>query len=239
MRNPPNLDLLQSRALRLPRRKRSAMIESLRTAPQRALRYGVFVDDLANAMIRAYTLGYRKNGSTLRRETRTAKLADYRKRARVVLQQYQVSANKELKRIFRESIKRGNTPARARDLVIRRFRTLGMTAPASNRMETLFKSAMYSAFQQGLWDASRNDAAVWGYRFLTRDDEKVRHPTHSQYHGVTLEKEHSFWDRVWPPLEWNCRCRIQIFRRKQKIVRPPANPIPIETGFQGQDFILR
>ena len=83
MKNPPNLDLLQSRALRLPRRKRSAMIESLRTAPQRALRYGVFVDDLANAMIRAYTLGYRKNGSTLRRETRTAKLADYRKRARV------------------------------------------------------------------------------------------------------------------------------------------------------------
>lgn len=234
-----NLERQISRSLSLPRRITTAMRDSLRANPTKALRYGSLVDHLAEHMARAYRLGYRKRGDTLKRETRSAKKAEYRKMARAVLTQYQVSANKELKRVYRETRRRGRTHQQGVAIVLRRFRSLGIEAPAANRMKTLYTSALTSAYNEGVWDADRLDAQIWGFRWKTAGDARVRHPTHTQFEGVTLPKEHPFWLQFWPPLQFGCRCRIKSLRRKQKIVRPPPNPVPVGDGFHGQKFELK
>lgn len=232
-----NLELHIARSLSLPRRIRSGMLDSLRANPRKALRYGVLVDDLSDAMIKAYQIGHRSKGATLRRESRTAKLAEYKRRAREVLRQYQVSSNAELKRIYQNAKASGKTDRQIVRAVVARFNSLGFTPPASNRLKTLYNSALRSAFNQGLFDAARTDPAVWGFRYIAQNDDRVR-PTHKQYDGVTLPRSDEFWNKVWPPIEWNCRCRVKVYKRKQKIVKPPPRPIPIDSRFKGQDFAL-
>ena len=235
-----NLERLQSRSLSLPRAVSTAMRDSLRRDPTKALRYGQLVEHLADWMTKAYALGYRKRpGGRLTRESLAAKRAEYKRQARQVLTGYQVSANAELKQTYKQARARKRTHRQATQLVLRRFRTLGMDAPASNRMASLYYTATNAAYNQGVWDSDRLDPAIWGFRYLTAGDDRVRNPTHTQYHGVTLPKEHPFWQRTWPPIDWRCRCRIKSLKRKQKIVLPPPNPVPIESGFQGQSFELR
>ena len=219
------------------------MRRSIMRRPSTPLRYTQLVEHLSQSMIRAYTLGYRSNGASLRRDSRTARLADYKRRARAVLEQYGETASRDVADTYRNARSRGVPVKAATNLALRRFAMMGHTAPASNRLQTLYQSALRSAHQQGLFDATRTDPAIWGYRYLARDlnghqDPKTR-DAHWQYHMVTLPKDDPFWSRIWPPLDWNCRCRIRTYRRAQKIQRPPPNPIRIETGFQGQEFELQ
>lgn len=238
-RTPLKLDLIQSKSLSLPRKYTSAMRASLRSNPTKALNYQVFRDHLTAAMVKSYALGYRSKGASLKRDSKAAKQAEFSKMSRQVLMQYQKYANRELKRTYRKALDDGKTPRQATKAVLRRFNTIGMTAPAYNQMETLFRTASNAAYNQGIWDATRTDPAVWGYQYKTAEDEKVRHPVHSQYNNVTLPKGHPFWQKIWPPIEWNCRCRIKAYKRKQKIKRPPANPAPVDSAYVGQAFELR
>lgn len=238
-----NLELTIARALSLPRSVRTSMQDSIRTNPTKRISYLPLVDNLASAMIRGYTIGYRANGATLRKDSRTARFAQYRKMVREVLKQYGSSANDEIQRTYRNARDRGRSVNVSAQLAVKRFRSLGHTAPVTNRLATLYRSSIRAAHQQGVFDASRTDPAVWGYRFIAREVKGHKHPTtrdsHYQYHGVTLPKDHEFWNSIWPPLDWNCYCKIKIFRKKQRLRRPPPVPIHIESAFQGQGFELR
>ena len=219
------------------------MRRSIMRRPSTPLRYTQLVDHLSQSMIRAFALGYRSSGASLRRDSRAARLADYKRRARTVLEQYGETASRDVSETYRNARARGVSVRAATKLALRRFNLMGHTAPASNRLQTLYQSALRSAHQQGLFDATRTDAAIWGYRYLARDMNGHQDPAtrdaHWQYHMVTLPKEDPFWRNIWPPIDWNCRCRIRTYKRPQKIQRPPPNPIRIETGFQGQDFVLQ
>ena len=237
------LQLIQAKSLSLPRKVTSAMRESLRNDPTKALRFGPLVPHLANLMVRSYREGYSKRGDPFKRSRRQAKQNEYLRLAREVLNKYQVSTNKELKRIYREAVSRGTSHSKAVKLVLRRFRALGVDAPATTRLEALFRSASNSTYHEGIWDADRLDPSVWGFRFHAREVKGEKHPTtresHYQYHLVCLPKDHPFWERVFPPLSWNCYCRIQTLRRKQKLVHPPTPELEIEAAFRGQKFELR
>ncbi len=41
--------------------------------------------------------------------------------------------------------------------------------------------------------------------YTTAGDDRVRE-SHEELDGITLPKNHSFWDTYYPPLGWNCRC---------------------------------
>ena len=219
------------------------MRRSIMRRPSTPLRYTQLVDHLATAMIRGYTIGFRTRGATLRAASRAARLAGYKREVREVLNQYSESASKAVSDTYRNARARGVSVKVATNLALRRFASLGHTAPVSNRLKTLYNAAIRAAHEQGLFDATRNDPDIWGYQFIATEERGKQHPTtrdsHWQYHKVTLPKDHPFWTRVWTPLDWGCRCRIKTFRRPQKIQRPPPNPIPIEAGFQGQDFTLQ
>ena len=238
-----NLERLISRSMSTPRSVRVGMRRAIMRRPTGKLRYTQLVEHLSQSMVRAYALGYRSNGASLRNDSRAARLADYKRRARAVLGQYGETASRDVAKTYRNARAKGASVKVATNLALRRFAMMGHTAPASNRLQTLYQSALRSAFQQGIFDSTNSQAEIWGYRYLARDlgghQDPATRDAHWQYHMVTLPKEHEFWRKIWPPIDWNCRCRIKAFRRPQKIQRPPPNPIRIETGFQGQDFELQ
>ena len=237
-----NLQKLISRSLSTPRTIRMGMRRQLKARPTSKLSYLPMVDHLSGAMMKGYRMAFRDAGVTLRRESAAAREAQYKQMAREVLKQYGSTANPELQRVYRNARAKGLSVKVSTGLMLGRFRTLGHAAPVTNRLEALYRSAIRSANQQGVFDSTRADAAVWGYRYIAREVRGQKHPTtrdsHWQYHGVTLEKEDPFWNTIWPPLEYGCYCKIKVFRRKQKVVKPPPRPIEIESQFKGQGFAL-
>ena len=208
-------------------------------SPTTPIEYTPLTSDLTDAMIRAYQLGYNQDGSTLARSERAAKRAEYESRATEFLVTYQGNANREVARAYYKALGEDKSHGQAVKMALRRFRTLGMNAPVTNGMKTTYETATYGAYMEGLFDASQNNQVV-GYRYLTMEDERVRNPEHAQFHGVALPKGNKFWKKYWPPIAWNCRCRIQTLKRKPKTgwVDPPANPVPVNPGYEGQLFTL-
>ena len=215
------------------------MRRSIMRRPSTPLRYTQLVEHLSQSMIRAYTLGYRSNGASLRRDSRTARLADYKRRARAVLEQYGETASRDVADTYRNARSKGVPVRAATNLALRRFAMMGHTAPAINRLKALYNSAIRSAHEQGVWDSTIGDPRVWGYSVVTHTDDRVR-DSHLQFNRITLPREHEFWRQIGtPPWGWNCRCRIKVYKRRQKIVRPPPVLIPIDEDFRGQNFGLR
>ena len=203
-----NLERLISRSLSTPRKVRLAMRRSIMRRPSTPLRYTQLVDHLATAMIRAYTLGYRSNGASLRRESRTAQLAHYKRMAREALTQYQTSANIAIRESYQNARARGASVEQSKKIALRRHATLGHVAPASNRLAVLYRSSLNSAHQQGIWDSTVGDGSIWGYRWRCREARVSgqQHPTTRDSHWllnrITLPKDHEFWRTYWPLLEF-------------------------------------
>lgn len=234
-----NLERLISRSLSTPRKVRMDIRRSIQRRPTGNLRYSQLTEHLATAMIRGYQLGHRRSGAVLRRESRKAKLAEYKRRASAVLDEYGESATREVSSTYRNARAKGASVKAATILALRRLGTLGHSAPAVNRLKALYNSAIRSAHEQGVFDSTIGDSSVWGYSIVTHTDDRVR-DSHLQFNKITLPRTHEFWRQIGtPPWGWNCRCRLKVYKRKQKIVRPPPNLIPIDEDFRGNDFGLR
>ena len=219
----------------------SAMRASLRANPTKALNFKVLVDDLTDSMVASYRLGYSKRGLPFSKATRIAVTNRYKKEARKALTQIQTSSNSALKQAYWKAIRDGGTERQATNAVLRRFNTLGATAPASNRFEALYRSASDAGYMQGIWESQRLDPGVWGFRYLNKEppDDRIR-ASHRQFNGVTLPKEHPFWSIYWPPIAWGCRCKIKTYARKQKLVYPPplGERLKVEDRFIGTGFSI-
>lgn len=232
-----NLERLISRSLSTPRQVTAGMRASLRDNPTKALRFGQLVDHLSDFMRRAYKQQHQRF-ATLNRDSERAAHSEFRRKAREVLTQFQVSTNRELKRVYFQHIRNGASHSMATKQVLRRFRTLGVTPPASTRLQSLYNNALRAAASQGLLDATIRNQSVWGFRWICKLDERLR-DDHAQFNRVTLEKSNPFWLRYQIPLSYNCRCKLKVFKRPQPIVEPPRIIMEIENGFEGSGFDLR
>ncbi len=69
----------------------------------------------------------------------------------------------------------------------------------------------------------------WYIRFSCVLDSATR-PSHRALHGTILPRKHSFWKTHTPPLDWGCRCRIDIFSSTQLEERgwTPSSTPPLE-----------
>jgi len=234
-----NLERLIARSLSTPRDFRMKLRRRLLEYPTRPVSYLPLVEHLSGQMIRAFALGYRAHGASLRRETRDAKHAEFRRMVRDLLRQYGESTSIELRRVYDNARARGASKDAAARLALRRFGTLGHTAPVSNRLKTLYNSSMRAAHQQGIWDSTVGDASVWGYTVRTHTDDRVR-PTHLQFNRITLPRDHEFWRKIGsPPWGYNCRCVLKPLKRPKKLVKPPPRLLQLEEGFRGQGFELQ
>lgn len=72
-----------------------------------------------------------------------------------------------------------------------------------NYLETEYSTAKQSAIMAHKWDSMNSDFL----EFSTVGDDKVR-ADHRKLDGMTYPKNHQIWNKLYPPLEWNCRCTV-------------------------------
>lgn len=81
-------------------------------------------------------------------------------------------------------------------------------ALSGRHIELIYRMAMGRAYAEGK-DAFTRDPDVadqiWGYQMVAILDSRVR-PEHAALDGVTLPKDHPFWNTYTPPYFYNCRC---------------------------------
>jgi SPP1 gp7 family putative phage head morphogenesis protein len=109
---------------------------------------------------------------------------------------------------------------------------IGVSGVGSGRLETIFRTQLQSSYSAGRWVADQDpdiQEILWGYKYVTAGDDRVRE-THAELDGVTLPKDHPFWQTFWPPNGYNCRCQVIPLFDPREIVEPPSGIVP-EPGF--------
>lgn len=89
----------------------------------------------------------------------------------------------------------------------RRMANAGWAAHSPSRVEALVRTHAQVAFNAAQYKADSNSELVWGYKYVTVGDNRVR-PAHAALDGLTRRKNDPIWQTVWPPNGWNCRCAI-------------------------------
>lgn len=107
-------------------------------------------------------------------------------------------------------------------LVRKRLAEVGASTSNFYRVENLIVTAVQETHNTQLYNAAFNSPIydhLWGFRYVTAGDEDVR-PNHEAQQGVTLPKDHDFWQVWWPPNGYNCRCEVEFLFKPAKIVEP-------------------
>ncbi len=113
-----------------------------------------------------------------------------------------VYAADDLQRVFEAceaAISRGSTYrefTRATEEILRR----------SWHRETVFRTNVLSSYGAGHWEQAQQIRALRPYaRYSAVMDGRTR-PLHAALHGLIYPLDHPFWQRYWPPWDYNCRC---------------------------------
>ncbi len=76
-------------------------------------------------------------------------------------------------------------------------------------LKTEYNTAVSSSENARRWQDMMENADIFpNAEFVTVEDDKVR-DDHAKLHGVIAPLDDAFWDVYAPPLDWNCRCRLQ------------------------------
>lgn len=112
------------------------------------------------------------------------------------------------------------------------FERLGLDAEGP-KLETIFRTQTAISYGAGRWMMDQDpdvQEILWGYKYVTTGDDRVRE-SHAELEGVTLPKDHPFWESMWPPNGWNCRCQvIPVFEDRDE-VEPPED-YEADEGFE-------
>lgn len=144
----------------------------------------------------------------------------------------------DISKTVEELIQQGAHVAEAKQVLAYKFADHGIRATSKSQLETIFRTQTQIAYASGKYKTERQDPDIeeilWGYRYVTTGDDRVR-PTHWALEGVTLPKDHVFWEHFYPPNGWNCRCQAIPLFTPALIIYPPTeiNGIPIspDKGF--------
>lgn len=89
----------------------------------------------------------------------------------------------------------------------------------AKRLKRIYARNLKNAYAQGrkmemmsrpaLQDSGGEEDG-WYIRFSCVLDSATR-PSHRSLHGTILPRKHSFWKTHTPPLDWGCRCRIDMY----------------------------
>ena len=119
------------------------------------------------------------------------------------------------------------------------FDRYGLTPTNSFMLEAIVRTQSALAYSAGKLDVERSDAIdeiLWGYKYVTVGDDRVR-DRHIALEGTVLPKTDPFWQTHYPPNGWACRCQaIPIYDQRaevrapeeveidDRIIRPGADP---------------
>ena len=71
-------------------------------------------------------------------------------------------------------------------------------------LTTEYNTALQSATMAKKWNEFPDDAML---QYSTVPDNKVR-PWHAILDGKTYPKDSPIWTKIYPPMDWNCRCNV-------------------------------
>lgn len=138
--------------------------------------------------------------------------------------------NKELAR----ATKKGLATSDARDSVLEALDRHGVQPKNTSYVETLVRTHAAISYGAAAKLSFKEDEDVWGFEYTTVGDDRVR-PEHEELEGITLPKDHPFWEKYWPPNGWNCRCQaIAIYDDNAQEIEPPDD-VDVDESFEG-DF---
>lgn len=86
------------------------------------------------------------------------------------------------------------------------FDKAGIMPQTSYTLENIYRTQVALAYSAGRRQAERRPEVadiLVGYRYVTVGDDRVR-PSHQLLEGVTLPKDHEFWQTCFPPNGWSC-----------------------------------
>ncbi len=109
---------------------------------------------------------------------------------------------------------------------------LGMSPEKDFLLETIYRSASTTAYSAGQWSSYQDPdikEILWGFQYSAVGDDRTRE-NHLAADGVTLPANHDFWETMWPPNGYNCRCVVVPLFEEEDIVEPPDGAYPDE-GF--------
>lgn len=151
----------------------------------------------------------------------------YHAEALRVLKTASNAVEKRLQKTILKAVEEGMTRKQGVNLLRKAFALEGLTPDNSYTLEAIFRTQTQMAYSAGQWNADQDPAVqeiLWGYRYVTVGDDRVR-PEHVGFDGVTLPKDDPFWNINFPPCGWGCRCTaIPLFDKEDK-VRPPKSVI--------------
>lgn len=82
----------------------------------------------------------------------------------------------------------------------------------AERQYAIAASQSAAQYHEYMQDADRYDLQI-----RTAADDKVR-AAHAALHNVTRPADDSYWNNVWTPFDWGCRCRIiQVIKGKYTV----------------------
>jgi SPP1 gp7 family putative phage head morphogenesis protein len=70
-------------------------------------------------------------------------------------------------------------------------------------LKTEYDTAIQSTIMAHKWDSMSAEYL----EYSTVGDDRVR-PKHAILDGLTYPKDHAIWNKMYPPLSWNCRCTV-------------------------------
>jgi SPP1 gp7 family putative phage head morphogenesis protein len=139
----------------------------------------------------------------------------YRTVAMSTMTEATLTIQPRLNKAMQEVVERGMLAREAIPFLRERLGAIGMGPRASSHLlETYYRTGVQTAYHAGRWLSAQDPAIssiLWGYEYSTVGDDRVREE-HAQLEGITLPKEHPFWQRYYPPNGWDCRCTaLEIF----------------------------
>lgn len=131
------------------------------------------------------------------------------------------------------SVEEGATVQEAIKTVDDRMQTWGVDPENMGRVETLYRSMSAMAYSAGEWSTYQDEdvqETLWGFQYVAFDIPESSGGTtrdnHAAADGVTLPKDHEFWQTMWPPNGYNCRCRVVPLYEPHDEVEPDEDAEP-------------
>lgn len=132
-----------------------------------------------------------------------------------------------------EAIRLGWTYEEFADVVDGIFAAYNVTGVTNAHLETLFRTNVQSAYQQGAYEMLHDPAVEGLIAYLVYDAIEDSRTCHlcAALDGVTLPLDDPFWTTFWPPNHHRCRCdvrpvtRFEAARGNYREKRPPQTVV--------------
>jgi len=153
------------------------------------------------------------------------------------------SIDRRIPQIIQQVTEQSLSTRQAVKEIANRLESIGMSDTNPAVIETLFRTQTQLSYSAASWQSVRDDSDIddilWGFKYVTVGDERVR-PEHIALEGTTLPKDHEFWLTNYPPNGWNCRCKaIAIFQPREEVIPPSTIEIGGEKVPTGADKDFR